>query len=239
MVCIIPMAGKGSRFVKEGYTQPKYMISVNGKTLFEYSLDSLPLDIFSKTIFIALEEHKKYNLEKFIQSKMEEYPYDIIYLKDLTNGQAQTVCYAEKYIKNDDEILIYNIDTYFYSKNLRESLLDKTKKEDGILGAFIDRSDDQKWSFALLEDGVVVKTTEKEKISNFALTGLYHFSCAKDFFQTAKVHIENQITTKNEYYIAPLYNDLIKKGKRFKLDIVDSFIPLGTPKEVEDFANKH
>lgn len=58
MTFIVPMAGRGSRFVKEGYTLPKFMIEVKGKTLFEYSLESLPLEIADKIIFICLEEHE-------------------------------------------------------------------------------------------------------------------------------------------------------------------------------------
>ena len=41
MTVIITMAGAGSRFKKAGYKVPKYMIEVKGKTLFEWSMDSL------------------------------------------------------------------------------------------------------------------------------------------------------------------------------------------------------
>jgi hypothetical protein len=32
---------------------------------------------------------------------------------------------------------------------------------------------------------------------------------------------------------------LIKDGRRYVLDIVDDFIPLGTPQEVRDFESKN
>ena len=35
------MAGLGLRFKKAGYNVPKYMIEAKGKTLFEWSMDSL------------------------------------------------------------------------------------------------------------------------------------------------------------------------------------------------------
>ena len=41
MTIIITMAGLGSRFKKAGYDCPKYMIEAKGKTLFEWSMDSL------------------------------------------------------------------------------------------------------------------------------------------------------------------------------------------------------
>lgn len=41
MDIIITMGGLGSRFARAGYTVPKYRIEAKGKTLFEWSLDSL------------------------------------------------------------------------------------------------------------------------------------------------------------------------------------------------------
>ena len=41
MTIVITMAGLGSRFRKAGYTVPKYMIEARGKTLFEWSMESL------------------------------------------------------------------------------------------------------------------------------------------------------------------------------------------------------
>lgn len=41
MTIIITMAGMGMRFRNAGYTVSKYMIEAKGKTLFEWSMDSL------------------------------------------------------------------------------------------------------------------------------------------------------------------------------------------------------
>ena len=41
LTVVITMAGLGSRFRKAGYNVPKYMIEVHGKTLFEWSMESL------------------------------------------------------------------------------------------------------------------------------------------------------------------------------------------------------
>ena len=40
-VNVITMAGLGSRFRKVGYNVPKFMIEAKGKTLFEWSMESL------------------------------------------------------------------------------------------------------------------------------------------------------------------------------------------------------
>jgi NDP-sugar pyrophosphorylase family protein len=55
---LIPMAGMGSRFSKEGFKNIKPLIPLNGKTFIEWSIDSVDFKN-SKTqfIFIILEDH--------------------------------------------------------------------------------------------------------------------------------------------------------------------------------------
>ena len=239
MTIVIPMAGMGSRFKNEGYSIPKYMIKIKGKTLFERSMKGLPLNIAEKIVFICLESHNKFEVDKFIKNHISHKNIKILKINETTRGQAETVFKAEHLIDDEDEMLIYNIDTEFYSKDLSDILKNRSSDIDGILGAFINKSKDNKWSFASInENGIVIKTTEKEKISDYALTGLYHFRKANIFFKIAKKWIEEDKKVEGEFYIAPMYNDLIEVGGKFILNMVDSFIPLGTPQEVIRFEQE-
>jgi dTDP-glucose pyrophosphorylase len=78
---------------------------------------------------------------------------------------------------------------------------------------------------------------EKEPISNHALTGLYTFKTVHDFVETYKFHTDNELTTKGEYYIAPMYNYLIQKGKKYRLDKAEKHYILGTPNEYAAFLD--
>lgn len=238
---VIPMAGKGERFLRAGYKIPKYMIEINGRTLFEYSLESLPLDIADIIIFIGLEEHdKKYNLRKFIQEKVKKYnlkSYEILLLKEYTRGQAETVYKARDIVDPNSNLSIYNIDTYFYDPTLKYELLDM--QYDGVIGGFFLDHQDEKWSFAKVNYNMLVtKVAEKEQISNIALTGFYNFSDAHLFFYIAEKWLKEEKTVRGEFYIAPMYNDLIEHGKKFKIKLVEEFIPLGTPDDIESFRKK-
>ena len=171
MTIVIPMAGMGSRFVKEGYSIPKYMIKIKDKTLFERSMKGLPLNIADKIVFICLESHGEFGVDEFIKDHVNHKNIKILKINDITRGQAETVLKAEHLIDHEDEMLIYNIDTEFYSEDLSDILKNLSPDIDGILGAFINKTKDSKWSFASLDkNGIVVKTTEKEKISNYAFT---------------------------------------------------------------------
>lgn len=235
MNVVIPMAGRGQRFTDAGYTTPKMLIEVHGKTLLEWSVDSLPLELCSRLIFILLEEHKAiHGLETLILNRYAAYKPIFVYLDGVTRGQAETVLKSAMYWKPDEALLIYNIDTAFESKQLPEKLT--THTGDGILGAFIDTSDSSKYSYAKLDkEGWVTEVVEKEKISDYALTGLYHFTNAQDFITVAEKNIQENNTVKGEFYVAPIYNQLLQQGKRFTIDVCDTTTILGTPKELEAF----
>jgi len=240
---IIPMAGHGKRFKDVGISKPKFMIEVRNKTLFEWSLDSLPVEISRKIIFICLEEHEKeFNVSKFIKNIMKEkYPkinYELIYLEKTTRGQVETVLHAKQLIYSENPLIIYNIDTHFISTRLKSKILTlKNQNIDGMLGCFT--SDDENLSFVEInEKGLVKRVREKEKISSLASTGLYVFSNVRQFVKAAETMIKNDRRVKDEFFVSEIYNILLKSGKKFEIDIAEEFIPFGTPEDIKKFEMK-
>lgn len=235
---VIPMAGAGSRFVEAGYDVPKMFLMAKGKTLLEWSVDSLPLNLCTNLVFIyqsSLNNH--IDVEKFILSKYSKIKnIQFLAIPNITRGQAETVYLAKELIVLDKPMVIFNIDTKFSSSTLEACLLNKDN--DGVLGAFYNNSN--KFSFAKVdpETNFVVEVKEKVAISNLALTGLYSFKIADSFFQTAQYEIENDIKNGGEFYIAPMYNNLIKRGQKFVIDNVESYDVLGTPQEYLQFLSK-
>ena len=240
---VMPMAGHGKRFKDAGILKPKFMIEVENKTLCEWSLDSLPLEIAKKIIFVCLEKHEKeFNVSEFIKNIMKDkYPkinYELLYLEKTTRGQVETVLRAKEFIDCDNPLIIYNIDTHFISTRLKSKILAlKNQNIDGVLGCFT--SDDENLSFIEInEKELVKKIKEKEKISNLASTGLYVFSNGKQFIDAAEKMIKNDIKIKNEFFVSEIYNILLKSGKKFKIDIAEEFIPFGTPSDIKKFESK-
>jgi len=240
---VMPMAGHGKRFKDVGISKPKFMIEVRNKTLFEWSLDSLPVEISRKIIFICLEEHEKeFNVSKFIKNIMKEkyskINYELVYLEKTTRGQVETVLHAKQLIDSENSLIIYNIDTHFISTRLKSKILIlKNQHVDGILGCFT--SDDENLSFVELnEKGLVKRVVEKEKISSLASTGLYVFSNGRQFIEAAETMIKNDIKAKDEFFVSEIYNILIKSGKKFEIDMAEEFIPFGTPEDIKKFEMK-
>lgn len=236
---VIPMAGLSRRFARAGYDIPKYMLEVSGRTLFEHSLSSLPLDLPGRAVFIGLAEHaSRFGLRAFVEEKMRVLapgkPWELLLLDAPTRGQAESVLAAEGAVEPGSGIAIFNIDTAFSSPGLGPRLSDPALRLDGVIGGFRLKEGDAKWSFAEAgPDGVVRRTAEKEQISDNALTGLYHFSRAADFFSEARRQIAAGSSRLGEFYVAPMYNALIAAGGRFVLDMAESVTPLGTPEDLE------
>ena len=230
---VIPMAGLGSRFQNAGYSLPKPLILAHGKTLLEWSIDSLPLELCSNLIIIALQEHcQRFPLIEFIEEKYHSLQPKILQLNQTTNGQAETVFLSQHLWDHSQELLIFNADTAFISPSLAETL--KTHTSDGILATFT--ADSPKYSYAQTNpQGFVTQTAEKIVISNQALNGLYHFTHTADFIDTFTYHQKNNLRYNNEYYIAPMYNYLIQQGKQFILHPIEQNFILGTPEELLQF----
>jgi dTDP-glucose pyrophosphorylase len=233
---IITMAGEGSRFKQAGYELPKFLLEAGGKKMIEWSLEGLPLEIADKVIFIGQKkEFEKYEVENQIR---ELYPtiqtkFFFVLINGNTEGQAITVLSAEPLVSDNEQIVIFNIDTNFKSSTLKSKLL-KQGDDYNIIGSF--KSDSPNFSYAKSgKNYLVTKLAEKEVISTNALTGLYHFSKWSDFKKVVEYYISNSITIKNEYYIAPMYNQIIKSGGKVVLDRVSKIEIMGTPEEYERF----
>lgn len=235
MTVIITMAGLGSRFRKAGYNCPKYMIEAKGKTLFDWSMDSLVgyNKKVSKYIFVVRKED---NSEKFIREHMATYGIsniEIIGIDYLTDGQATTCMLAIPYCNPDEEIMVYNIDTYVEPNEMKyEDIFG-----DGHIPCF--HAEGDHWSFAKLDErGNVIEVREKQRISDNCTLGAYYFKSARLYKKLyEEYYADGSKMEKNEKYIAPLYNYMIEKGMKVTISIVDAkkVHVLGTPEELTAF----
>jgi len=103
-------------------------------------------------------------------------------------------------------------------------------------------ADDPKWSFVGLDSlGLVTKVVEKKVISNEATVGIYNFRYGSDFVDAAKSMIAEGERVNGEFYVAPTYNTLIKRGAKVGISNIGSeangMYGLGTPADLNIFLN--
>ena len=88
MNIIIPLGGKGERFVKNGYLQPKPLIPIFEKCMIEYVLDNLTILDNSNVFIIYNTNLDNYNFSEYIHKK---YPFiHLIKIND-TSGAVETL----------------------------------------------------------------------------------------------------------------------------------------------------
>ena len=100
--------------------------------------------------------------------------------------------------------------------------------------------DDPKWSYARLDGaGRVLEVVEKEVVSNDATVGIYNFRSGADFVRGADAMTAKGLRVNGEFYVAPVYNELVAEGKRLgvrNIGAVDrGMYGLGTPEDLERF----
>lgn len=240
MNVIVPIAGRGSRFLQEShripeYAKPKPLINIAGHSMVEWALASYPLTGKENLIFIVREEHMENpgidkELKKIFGEKIK-----IVVQNVPPQGAAHSVLLARDYINNETPLLVTDSDHYI-DGDTHFKAIDNYEKIDGLIPVFY--ANNPKWSFAKTdEDGYVIETAEKVQISRNANIGAYYFSKGRDFVLAAEEMMEENDKTNGEFYIAPVYNYMIRRGKLIRLSRPRFVHGLGTPRDVEKFLD--
>ena len=227
MKVVVPMAGRGSRLANTAGTTPKPLLSVMGRPMVAWALKSIEDVPFSQIIFIALKEHdEKFQVKKVLSSAMER-PFELLLLDGITEGQLCTVLKGKSHINTDEDLLIISSDTYVIS-DIGKHIAQRDRDCSGLIS--VASLPGNQWSFAQTDEkGNVIRVAEKERISDFASTGLYYFSNGRIFVERAEEVISSGERTKNEFYVIPLYQKYIDRGEAIGISLAKQMFDMGNP----------
>ena len=235
---VIPMAGQGQRFYQAGYAKPKPLIEIFGQPMIQWVVENLrPRDRQSHFTFVCNQSHlTDYRLRERLNRIAPG--CSIVPVPAITQGAACTVLLARDQISTSRPLLIANSDQWVEA-SLDAFLADAdTRAGDGMIMTFPAR--DSKWSFAQVDDaGLVTAVAEKNPISENATVGIYYFQRGSDFIDGAESMIRKNIRTNGEFYVCPVYNELIERRKRILTYPIPahSMHGLGTPEDLAQFLN--
>lgn len=231
---LIPMAGAGSRFAQAGYTFPKPLIEVRNKPMIQLAVENL--GIRAKFVYLVRKEHyDQYNL-KYLLNLITP-GCEIVQVDALTEGAASTTLLAKEYINNDTRLIIANSDQYLDWNPAKFYYSVINDKIDGSLVTF--KATHPKWSFCRLENEYVMEVAEKKPISDIATVGVYYWTKGSDYVKYAEQMIAKNVRVNNEFYVAPVYNEAIADGKKFKTFDVEAMWGIGTPEDLNFFLENH
>ncbi|WP_026879237.1 glycosyltransferase family 2 protein [Ignatzschineria larvae DSM 13226] len=227
---VIPMAGLSSRFFRAGYTLPKYQLPLGNETVFTWAVRSFAR-YFTADCFVFIYRDI-YDTKAFIEAEVLRLgiqDYRLVALSEETLGQADTVYRGIQGLA-DEPLFIFNIDSKLENFEKPSWYLEC----DGYLEVF--KGEGDHWSFAVPgESNRVIRTTEKERVSELCSNGLYYFRSSQQFNELVESAIQDQDLVNNELYIAPLYNRMIANGTdiRYQLVGLDQINFCGVPAEYE------
>jgi len=235
---VLPIAGRGSRFLNAGFDIPKPMIPVLGAPMLQWVVWNLRPKEAHRFIFLALEEHLE---NSGLPDLIERIAPDsvVIPVRAVTEGAACTVLIARDLIDSSNPLMIANTDQFVdlriddYLEAFNASGLD------GFMMTFT--ASDPKWSYARLgEHGRVLEVVEKKVVSHYATVGIYNYRSGADFVSAADAMIAKNLRVNGEFYVAPAYNQMIESGASVGVFSIDNLGTgmhgLGTPEDLAMFV---
>lgn len=232
------MAGRGSRFSDVGYRDPKPLIPVGRSPMIKVVIDNLTPSRPHRFIFICQAEHvAAYGLREQLDAWAPGCA--IVEIDGVTEGAACTVLMARDMI-GADPIMIANSDQYV-DIDIDDYLAVQDGNVDGLIMTMA--ADDPKWSFVGFDKTGerVTRVVEKEVISNEATVGIYNFASGSEFVRAADAMIAADRRVNGEFYVAPVYNELIAEGARIAIYNIgaeaEGMYGLGTPADLDLFLS--
>lgn len=203
---VIPAAGDGQRFKDAGYELPKPFIDVFGKPMIERVEMNLRPYGMTHQVHILFKED----------------------LKRPSSGALETIMQAD--FDLEGPLIIANCDQLVAFHKSVHDLIDCPY--DGALVVF--KSNKPHHSYVETKDGVITRIVEKEVISSTAVTGVYYFKHARDFYDAAMEVISRDEKVNGEFYVSSAIAKMIEDGSKLVAYEAPSAM-LGTPEELQLF----
>ena len=227
---IIPMAGRGQRWIDAGYTFPKPLIEIKNKPMIELVLENI--NINGNYIFICLKEHiEKFSLDTVLKNLKPD--CKIISIDKVTEGAAATILESKSLINNDEPVIIANCDQWIDWSSSRFIDFINKKNPEGALVTYT--STHPRNSFVKInEENQVVESAEKKPISNIANAGIFYVKSGKNMIEAIEKMINQEIRTNNEFFLSTAFNEFNFEKSKIMTYHVDELKSMGTPEELEN-----
>lgn len=236
MKIIIPMSGMSSRFINSGFTTPKYLINVNGKTIIEHIIDLYPEE--SEFIFIINDIHRKETsvinlLLKAVKNKK------IITIPSHKKGPVYSVSTIFDLINDDEQVIINYCDFSMYWNYYEfEEFVNKNECDGCVVsytGFHPHMLGSDNYAFCKMSDeNTILEIREKksfteDKMSEYTSVGTYYFKKGKYIKKYFRKLMSDDISINGEYYVSLVYNLMINDKLINKVYEVSNMLQWGTP----------
>ena len=242
---VIPMAGLGQRFVDQGYSLPKPLIPVSGRSMVVQAVNDLP--VAESQVFVVRSDMKGC---KEVSDELRYYYPDCILktIDGVTDGQAITAAIGLNALIDEnkycdpvtfaacDNGALYDVENF-------NSLLDDPETDilvwcvRGYQNAVRNPA-----MFGWVDEGtdsiirkISVKTALSSPETDPIILGTFTFKKSEYFSESLERLVNRNGQVKGEFYIDSLINDAIDLGFRCKIFEVDNYLCWGTPNDLKTY----
>jgi NDP-sugar pyrophosphorylase family protein len=240
---VVPMAGRGQRFVDQGYAAPKPLIDTAGRPMIEQAIRCLPSP--SKRVLVARREHARDARLRASVARLSA-STTVIELDHLTDGQACTARLGVEGLAADVPVLFAPCDTGYVYDPAAWRACENGGDADLVVWAArghlpaLWRPQMYGW-LATDSEGRVTRVAVKEQIQGIppvqqgVVVGTFWFRDAATFVREADALVADNDRVNGEFYIDTIARRMVDQGKRVKAFVLDKYVPWGTPEELKTF----
>lgn len=238
---MVPMAGLGTRFAKEGYETPKPLIPVSGQPMVVQAVTDLP-EAEARAFVLLQDMPGRVDIEATLR---ERFPGCVITaLESPTDGQARTCLLGLDGVETGAPLTIGACDNgTLYDGEVFAGLLANPEVDvivwvaRGHPGA-VRHPEMYGWVDAN-SNGVIRRVSVKVPLSDPAtdliVIGVFTFRHTGDFVAATERMIAEDRRVNDEFYIDECINDAIALGLRCRIFEVDGYVCWGTPDDLRTF----
>jgi dTDP-glucose pyrophosphorylase len=243
VVVVVLAAGAGQRFSEDSrYSSThKTLVPVFGEamSIFSYrnTVNNLE-DLSFATLFVTSAAVIE------LEPDFKDLVFSVVPAKDGTrvinqgnyvNGQGATTKPLELLIRPVDPVLFVNADQYVVG-NYTDAILEILDSEDLDGALFCFDSTEDRYSYVTVDaDMTATGMVEKIVTGNIASTGACLWRRTSDYYEALGAVVKD---SSEEIYLSDVHDVAIKAGKKFKVFMVESFIDLGTPADLDNLEEK-
>jgi NDP-sugar pyrophosphorylase family protein len=242
MQIIIPMSGKGQRFIDRGYSDPKPLIKVDGRPIIEHVCNLFPGE--ANFTFICNQEHlDTTNMRDVLLSIKPD--AKIISIDPHKKGPVYAVSKIFDLIDDDDEVIVSYCDygTYWdyqdfltdiHIRNADGAVISYKNFHPHMLGstnyAFM-RDDGDRWMLEIKEK----EPFTSDRMQEYASNGTYYFKHGKYVKKYFNELMNQDINLNGEYYVSLVYNLLVAENLKVSIYEIEHMLQWGTPDDVDEY----
>jgi NDP-sugar pyrophosphorylase family protein len=238
---LVPMAGAGERFRREGYAQPKPLIEVSGAPMFLQALADLPRAPRTRIVLRADDPARDAVASALARSARGA---EVRLLPGKTDGQARSCALALDAADGSQPLTIGACDAgVLYD---RRAMAAQLARDDwdvlvwGVRGHPPAARHPRQYGWidadaAGAVRSVSVKAPLAQPANDPVVTGHFTFRRAADFLACAQRLFARDGRVGGEFYVDSCINDAVALGLRCRLFEADFYLCWGTPDELRTF----